>query len=96
MSVYRITTAARFTLAAYLIFLMMMHPSIVICLQVRLNGGLVASCMALDFATGADSLVRLDMRAGGHLLQEDFDGLRAIGALESENTGWFQHKKKGK
>jgi hypothetical protein len=96
MSVYRVTTVARFTLAAYLIFLMMMHPSIVICLQVGLDGGFVAGRMAFDFAAGADALVRLDMGAGGHLLQEDFDCLRAVGALESEDTGWFQHKRKGK
>jgi hypothetical protein len=93
MSVYRVTTVARFTLAAYLIFLMMMHPSIVICLQVRLDGGFGSDRMALDFAAGADALVGLDMGAGGHLLQKDFDRLRAVGALESEDTGWFQHKR---
>jgi hypothetical protein len=47
--------------------------------------------MALEFATLAQALVRLDVGAGRHFLQEDFDGLRAFFTLEGQDAGWFEH-----
>jgi hypothetical protein len=47
---------------------------------------LVAGCMALQFAAAADTLIRLDMRTGGHLLQKDLDRFRALGAFETQKA----------
>jgi hypothetical protein len=91
MSVLGITTSDRITLAAFLIFLVVMHPSVVGGRQIGLDGGLVPGRMAPDFAAGADALVGLDMRAGGHLLQENFDGFRAFAAFKGKDTSGFQH-----
>jgi hypothetical protein len=92
MSILRITTPSRITLAVYLIFLMMMHPTFVVRLQVRLDGGLAARRMALHFAACADALVGLDVGAGGHLLQENFDRFRAFGTFKGKDAGRFQHE----
>ena len=68
-----------------------MHPSVVGRRQVRRDGGLVAGGMTLDFTASADALVGLDMRAGRHFLQKNFDRFCALGAFEREDTGGFQH-----
>ena len=86
-----VTTPDRNTLAVFLIFSVMVHPGLIGRGQKRLDGGLVARGVALDFAAIADALVGLDMRAGGHLLQENFDRFRAFGAFKGEDSGGFQH-----
>ena len=68
---------------------MVMHPAPVVGSQVRRYGSLIASGMAFDFAASADALVGLDMRAGRHFLQEDFDRFCALGAFEREDASWF-------
>lgn len=47
----------------------------------------LTGCVSHHFSTFADTLVWLDMGAGGHFLQEYLDGLRAVLALESKDTG---------
>jgi hypothetical protein len=42
-----------------------------------------------DFTAFADALVRLDVGAGGHFLQEDLDWLRTGFAFEGQDTGWL-------
>ena len=68
-----------------------MHPSLVGRRQIRRDGGLVAGGMTFDFTAIADALIGLDMRAGRHFLQKNFDRFRALGAFEREDTGGFQH-----
>jgi hypothetical protein len=91
MSTLGITTRSRITLAVFLLFLVVMHPSVACRLQERLHGGLVAGRVALQFAAIAQSLVGLDMRAGGHLLQVDLDRFRAFVTFKGKDAGWFQH-----
>jgi hypothetical protein len=74
-----------------LIFLVMMHPTLVGRGQIGLDGGLVAGRMSLHFPASADTLVGLNMRARGHFLQENLDGFGAAGAFEGKDSGWFQH-----
>ena len=69
----------------------MMHPSVVGRRQIRRDCGLVAGGMTFDFTATADALIGLDMRAGRHFLQKNFDRFRALGAFEREDTGGFQH-----
>jgi hypothetical protein len=96
MSVLGITTSGPITLAAFLIFLVVMHPAVVGGRQVRLDGGLVTGRMAPDFAAGADALVGLDMRAGGHLLKENLDGFGAFAAFKGKDTSGFQHDRRAR
>ena len=69
----------------------MMRPAAVGRVQIGVDGVLAAGGVALDFTAGANALVRLDVRAGRHLLQDHFDGLAAFFALEGEEAGWFRH-----
>jgi hypothetical protein len=41
------------------------------------------------FTAFADALVRLDVGAGRHFLQEDLDWLRTGFAFEGQDTGWL-------
>ncbi len=70
---------------------MVMGPAAVGGAQVGLDGVLVSGGVAFDFTAGANALVRLDVRAGRHLLQDHFNGLAAFFALEGEEAGWFRH-----
>jgi hypothetical protein len=45
--------------------------------------------MPHHFTAFADALVRLDMRAGRHLLQENLDWFRTGLAFEGKETGWL-------
>lgn len=55
----------------------------------RFDGTLVTGCMTLEFAAVANSLIRLDMRAGGNLLQLHLHRLVALRTFEGQKTGWF-------
>jgi len=57
--------------------------------QVGLDSILLPGRMPHDFSAFANTLIRLDMRTGGHFLQENLDWLRAGFAFEGEETGWF-------
>jgi hypothetical protein len=70
---------------------MVVRPGPVSRFQKRLDGILVAGRVTLKFATCAQALVRLDVRAGGHLLQEHFDRFGALGAFEGKDAGRFKH-----
>jgi hypothetical protein len=50
---------------------------------------LVASGMSLEFPATADALIRLNVRAGGNLLQKDLNRLRAFSALEAQEASGF-------
>ena len=53
------------------------------------NGVFLPGRVPHHFAALANALIRLDMRAGRHLLQEHLDWLGALLALESKDTGWL-------
>lgn len=42
-----------------------------------------------DFATAANTLIRLDVRAGRDFLQEDLDGFAAVFAFKGQDAGGF-------
>jgi hypothetical protein len=86
MNILSITAPCSITLGH---FLVMMRPIAVSRLEVGLDGVLVARGVALEFTALAQALVRLDMGAGRHFLQEDFDRFRAFDALESKDAGGF-------
>jgi hypothetical protein len=54
-----------------------------------LDGILVAGGMAPDFTAAANTLIRLDVRTGGNLLQKNLHRLVALRAFEGQKTGWF-------
>jgi hypothetical protein len=57
--------------------------------EIGLNSVLASCCMAPQFTAGAHALVRLDMGAGGHFLQEDFDRFLALDAFKGQHAGGF-------
>ena len=62
--------------------LMVMRPILMRVGEKGCHGFLVAGCVVTHFATLADALVRLDMRAGRNLLQIERDRLGAFDAFE--------------
>ena len=72
---------------------MMVRPAPVRGVQEGFDGMLVAGGIAARLAAGANACIRLDVRAGRHFLEEDFDRFRAFLALESQDAGWFRHER---
>lgn len=57
--------------------------------DIRVDRIFLAGRVAHDFTAFANALVRLDMRAGRHFLQEDLDWFCAGLAFEGQETGWL-------
>jgi hypothetical protein len=53
------------------------------------HGILVAGCVAQYFTAFAHALIRLNVRAGGHLLQEYLNRFFTRFAFEGQDAGWF-------
>lgn len=54
-----------------------------------LDGFPVSRCMAAQFAAIANALIRLQVRAGGNLLQAHLHRFAALGAFEVQKTCRF-------
>jgi hypothetical protein len=59
------------------------------CCDKGINRLFLSGGVPQDFSTFADALIRLNMRTGGYLLQEDLDWLCAGFTFEGQETGWF-------
>lgn len=68
---------------------MVMRPFAAAGSQIGRNGVLLTSRVPHHFAALANALIRLDVRACRHFLQEDLDWLGALLALEREDTRWL-------
>ncbi len=68
---------------------MVMRPVPIRRREERFDCVFMASRMTPNFAAITNTLIRLNMRAGGYRLQENFDGLAALYTFERQDTGRF-------
>jgi hypothetical protein len=67
------------------------RPAAVGRIEEGFDGVFVAGSITTRLAALAQALVRLDMRAGRHFLQINFNGFGAFGAFEGQDAGRFGH-----